>query len=130
LGVEGIVTALHGVVGDKTISAWNERQSVFSNLVVRRVDIPNDLALLSSAELQNAPDDGLESGRNETILQGENLTAWGHPVGIRVKKKPVKVGDPPEEELTTHVATPGFRRICSGFSATPAAIGVPMSTKR
>ena len=25
---------------------------------------------------------------------------------------------------------PGFRRICSGFSATPAAIAVPMSTKR
>lgn len=99
-GLKGIVTALHGVVGERTISAWNERQSVFSNLVVSRVDIPNDLALLSSPELQNAPDDGLESGSNETIRQGESLTAWGHPVGIRFNKKPVKVGDPPQEELS------------------------------
>jgi hypothetical protein len=99
-GFKGIVTALHGVVGEKTISAWNERQSVFTNLVVSRVDIPNDLALLSGPELQNAPADGLESGRSETILQGESLTAWGHPVGIRFNKKPVKVGDPPEEDLS------------------------------
>lgn len=99
-GMKGIVTALHGVVGERTINAWNERHSVFSNLVVSRVDIPNDLALLNSPELQNAPDDGLESGRHETILQGESLTAWGHAVGIRFNKKPVKVGDPPEEELS------------------------------
>jgi hypothetical protein len=98
-GMKGIVTALHGVVGEKTISAWNERQSVFSNLVVSRVDIPDDLALLTSPELQSASDEGLESGRSETILQGESLTAWGHPVGIRFNKKPVKVGDPPEEPL-------------------------------
>jgi hypothetical protein len=98
-GTKGIITALHGVIGSQKISAWNEQQKVFSNLTVRRVDVQNDLALLSNQDLQNAPDVGLESGQNEQVYKGEGLTAWGHPVGIIFNKKPVKVGDPPLELL-------------------------------
>jgi hypothetical protein len=100
-GTKGIITALHGVAGEKSISAWNEQHRVFPRLTVSRVDVRNDLALLTCAELESGPDDGLDSGANERLSQGESLTAWGHPIGIRLNKKPVKVGDPAQETLSS-----------------------------
>jgi hypothetical protein len=98
-GTKGIITALHGVAGANSISAWTDRRKEYTGLVIADVDVPNDLALLRNEALSTEPAVGLVPGTDERLVAGEGLVALGHPLGISLNEKPVAIGSPPLEPL-------------------------------
>lgn len=83
-GVAGIVTALHGVADCKTIHATADGgQEMFTDLVIQQVDIERDVALVTSAELEELPKVGLLAS---PLSIAEILTATlrivGYPRGL------------------------------------------------
>src|SRR5688572_4793100 len=86
--VKGIITCLHGVVGGTSFSAVNENNFRVTKLKIISVDIANDIAILSSQELDNLPAEGIEK-TNKRV--SEKYFVVGHPAGINLYKKPVSI---------------------------------------
>ena len=93
-GTKGIITALHGVVGATSISALNHKNDRLVDLTIHSVDFENDLALLSSKELQNRSNEGLIASDNLSPNPGDRLKVLGHPSGIELYEKTVNAGNP------------------------------------
>lgn len=100
-GTKGIITALHGVIGATSITAQNSKNDVLVGLTIYSVDIDNDIALLSSKELQERSDEGLIPVDILSITPGESLKVPGHPSGIELYEKTVNAGHPVLKRLTT-----------------------------
>jgi hypothetical protein len=102
LGTKGIITALHGVADGKNFSALNEQGDKVNNLSIVSVDIPDDLALLRSKELEDRDDEGLVQSA-KVIAAHVELYVLGHPVGINLYRKTVHAGDPVFKHLDREI---------------------------
>jgi hypothetical protein len=103
-GTKGIITALHGVITGKDLSAKNETTNEsFTNLKLTKVDVSRDVALLTSEKLLNQPADGLELGQIDKIKVNEQLYVLGKPLGIETIFSPVSVGNPKEKKIITMI---------------------------
>lgn len=98
-GTKGIITSLHGVVDGTIFTAFNEQGDVLTGLRLVRVDIPNDLALLRSDELEKRDDEGLVRAETLSPHPGDIVHILGHPVGINLLNKTVHIGSPPIKVL-------------------------------
>lgn len=87
----GIVTALHGVAGCKTINAIPDGDASLVDLTITQVDIARDVALLGSKQLDALPLDGLEPEleTNESVYEG--LQIVGYHSGIARQAPPEAV---------------------------------------
>lgn len=74
--LKGIVTALHGVVDVRDISASNGN-ATYPDLQIAQVDIDRDIALLTSPKLEAAGIDGLEIA--SVPLSGTKVKSIGYP---------------------------------------------------
>jgi hypothetical protein len=99
----GIVTALHGVAGCRSITAWNPRRWVIENLRVKNVSIPGDLALLSTDSLDRVSTHGFAVGS----ASGTSLAAMtqprvaGHAYGaLGADSREVQITQPPTERIS------------------------------
>jgi hypothetical protein len=89
----GIITALHGVLGCKTIIAepGGDGQA-FHNLIIGKVDIRHDVAVLWSKELAGAPLIGLAAiTETLTIDIEETYQVIGYPFGLFRQKPTIDV---------------------------------------
>ena len=103
-GIRGIITALHGVVTGKNLSAKNETTyESFTNLKLTKVDVARDIALLTSEELLNQSDDGLDLGQIDKIKVNDKLYVLGKPLDIETIFSPVSVGNPKEKKIITMI---------------------------
>lgn len=91
---KGIVTALHGVVGCKTINAEPDDSGVdpLNDLIITEVDIDRDMALLWSTELDVLPVVGYGTVVDPKSDDYKGLHVIGYPVGL------------PSEKPTTQIA--------------------------
>lgn len=72
--VEGIITALHVVVGcENDIIAKQTGQNDLENLKIIKVDFERDIAILSSSELEVMPKEGLDMAVGDAITQVPQL---------------------------------------------------------
>ena len=80
---DGIITALHGVVGRNSITAVeeSEKQS-FANLKITHADIANDLAVISSPSLRRKLKHKLAVSKSYRLGP---LTVHGYPLGIKTQ---------------------------------------------
>jgi tetratricopeptide (TPR) repeat protein len=82
-GTKGIFSALHGVLGCRRIFANTDRGEKLSEpLVIVKVDIDRDTALLLSAELNNKPGTGIEVADRTVIQPRSRVMVIGHPNNI------------------------------------------------
>ena len=83
-GTKGIYTALHGIVGCKSVKAQSQQGAILSeDLQIRGVDVKNDVALLSSSEVDALPTNGFATDRNVQIQPLSKIIVWGHPFKIK-----------------------------------------------
>ena len=87
-GVKGIFTSLHGLVDGISFSAKNERNKVFNELKIISVDVDNDVALMSSPELDKQLLLGIKISPS---YASNKYYVIGHPAGIELFTKPVTV---------------------------------------
>ncbi len=82
-GTNGIVTALHGVVGCRIVSAQQSGSHgiVIQNLRIADVDIDRDIAVLNADQAQLA--DVPTLAKAEETDPREGLKAWGFPMDVR-----------------------------------------------
>ncbi|MEZ4618058.1 MAG: trypsin-like peptidase domain-containing protein [Caldilineaceae bacterium] len=83
-GQPGIITALHGVLDCETVSAVSgDSQKIINDLTIAAVDIERDVALLSSTELDQSPDEALVvSSLATTEILTASLHVIGYPLGL------------------------------------------------
>jgi hypothetical protein len=89
---DGIITALHGVVDCKSITARSDDKkgnNKFRKLTIVEVDIERDVALLRSDDMKHAPAGGLEVAPS-TTPKGV-LHVMGYPEGFSSQRPLVKV---------------------------------------
>ncbi|MFN8494791.1 MAG: serine protease [Caldilineaceae bacterium] len=88
-GQIGIVTALHGVAGCQTINAQPAAggPGPFNKLMIGKVDIDRDMALLWSKELAAAPADGLAAVVHPQPSDYQGVEVIGYPYGL-IQQKP------------------------------------------
>ena len=83
-GVPGVITALHGVVGRQSISAVNDSMSEpLSNLEIVKVDIKNDVALLSSDKFNSGKTGLKPSGQSPDY---KKIYSIGYPLTLGYQK--------------------------------------------
>ena len=99
-GKKGLITALHGVVGQESISARNNSGGYFSDLIIEQVDIEHDLALLTSKKLKN--NRGLKVSRLQPSKQ-DKVSTIGYPLGIseQLTSTQLNLRTPPLKKLIT-----------------------------
>lgn len=79
VGIKGIITALHGVAGCKTINAINENEDLL-DLSIIRADIDRDVALLGSSKINiNKSNLGL---KKSIYPEYGGLHVFGYPLGL------------------------------------------------
>jgi hypothetical protein len=84
-GIQGIFTALHGVVDARHIAAVSRGANMaFGALQIEKADPERDVALLVSAELRKAEVPGLEISPWQEGSEAGPLTVLGHPYGINL----------------------------------------------
>jgi S1-C subfamily serine protease len=88
-GQIGIVTALHGVAGCTTINAQPapDAPGPFNHLIIGKVDLDRDVALLWSKELAALPSDGLEAVVKPQASDYAEAEVIGYPYGL-FRQKP------------------------------------------
>jgi hypothetical protein len=96
-GTAGIVTALHGVVDCRTITALNTNGKVIENLHVSFVDVARDIALLTSRQLTTKA--GLSIGQAVAWKSLKSVTVYGSQLGLDTNGTTVFVHDPPLRKL-------------------------------
>lgn len=101
-GKSGIITALHGVIGQESISASIVGlKKRFSDLEIEQVDIEHDLALLTSNELKKN-NRGLKVSRLQPSKQ-DKVSTIGYPLGIseQLTSTQLNLRTPPLKKLIT-----------------------------
>ena len=97
-GTNGIITALHGVVGGDNFKALNKFGKIYINLELVEVDVDRDLALLRNDELLKS-DEGLQPSE-KSVTAGQLLWGFGYPLAIKeVYKRRIHAGDPVTKQL-------------------------------
>lgn len=102
-GTKGIITALHGVVGARTIKAYTATgDKLFEPLRLQKVDIASDIALLWSPELDIMPADGFEVATNVNWATLKTVKVVGYPIKMDLKDitTSMEVRETPMEKLT------------------------------
>jgi hypothetical protein len=100
-GVPGIITALHGVADSTNITVTSvDGKFKSGSVTLAKVDVKNDLALLSSPELVRTQAEGLETAPNPAAANTK-VYVVGYPLSTYLEetKLPFTVGDPPLYEL-------------------------------
>jgi hypothetical protein len=100
-GVPGIITALHGVADSTNITVTSvDGKFKSGSVTLAKVDVKNDLALLSSPELVRTQAEGLEAAPNPAAANTK-VYVVGYPLSTYLEetKLPFTVGDPPLYEL-------------------------------
>lgn len=96
VGVRGIVTALHGVADCLALYVENDDgKLLWGRPKLIKADIPNDVALLSSSELDAAPMVGFEVGDTAGLGDGSKVRAFGHPEGLKTMSTDLILHPPP-----------------------------------
>jgi hypothetical protein len=101
-GIPGIITALHGVADSSNITVTSvDGKFRGGSVAISKVDIKNDLALLSSPELVRTQAEGLEVAPDTTIAVNTKVYVVGYPLSTYLEetKLPFTVGEPPFYEL-------------------------------
>jgi hypothetical protein len=96
-GIQGIVTALHGVAGCKEIEAEHD-QTLVKSLQVSEVDVRNDIALLTSPEF--SPDAPLTPNPTKSWRAQDSIQITGHPEGIESLTTTLSLRKPPTARLS------------------------------
>jgi hypothetical protein len=107
-GIKGVITALHGVAGCGEIKVQSETGKILSDAVrVSRVDVKNDVALLSSSELESAGTEGLAIAPTTVQFTPEQkVVVVGHPFGISSIRTSLELRTPPTKRLR-EIVPPG-----------------------
>lgn len=92
--VRGIVTSLHGVAGAEHIAALNRSTKAYGGLSILKVDIPHDLALIGSGEIDRE-NRWASFGRGPVPAAETEVVIWGHPFGIIQTDTKARVRTPP-----------------------------------
>lgn len=98
-----IVTTLHGVCGCTNIKAQNYHGKIFEGLKISRIDLKNDLVLLSSQNLTGLP---MQQGSfNDSSIKGKKVEVIGYAYTIlkTIKRHPVVDGSVPISSLSSSV---------------------------
>jgi S1-C subfamily serine protease len=92
-GQIGIVTALHGVAGCPVINAQQTPggPGPFNQLIIGKVDIARDVALLWSKELDALPADGLEAVADPQVSDYRDVEVIGYPYDVYRQKPTLEV---------------------------------------
>lgn len=82
-GLRGIITALHGVADCQRVTASSRNGSILDEpLAIIKVDLDRDVALLSSPQINNSSDAGLEMAKAVSWESLGVVNVKGHPYGI------------------------------------------------
>ncbi|MCI5131814.1 MAG: hypothetical protein D3904_09870, partial [Candidatus Electrothrix sp. EH2] len=93
----GIITTLHGVVGQTSINAIDfQRGDSLHNLKIIAVDIGHDIAFLSSNELQQRQG-GLDPPRQQTSYTGIRCIGYPFNTTNQTLRKHLSIHSSPEE---------------------------------
>jgi hypothetical protein len=97
-GIPGIITALHGVVGCKTVSAVpSDNSPAYADLQIDQVDLARDVVLLSSDRLHNVRGIGFQVGVAKKLM---GLSTIGHPLGLTMQlRSRIELRSPPRMPL-------------------------------
>jgi trypsin-like peptidase len=99
-GEKGLVTALHGIADCKKITATSKKGLYLDQpLSIRKIDFDHDIALLSSEQLDDAKEGGLEIADNIVWESIEEVRVYGHPYGIDNLITTLAVREPPIKAL-------------------------------
>lgn len=99
-GIPGIVTSLHGVLGQKNFLIRNNASVRYkSNIRISKISIAHDLAIVTSEEIDKIGG-GLDV-RTTPLTSNEQLAAIGFPSGIDWIKTDLKLEPSIEAPLTT-----------------------------
>lgn len=79
-GKDGLVTALHGVVNARLITATSITDGlIYSDLRITQIDIAHDIAVVSSTEIKNLDLVGFKVGSsNSDLISGKELRMRGY----------------------------------------------------
>jgi len=100
-GIAGVITALHGVAGCRSIRLQAEQGPVLANQVsLTQVEINSDIAVLDSAELENSYR-ATFSISNTAPSPDQQLQVFGYPEGLlKVLRTTVQVRNPARVPLS------------------------------
>jgi Trypsin-like peptidase domain len=95
-GIKGLVTALHGVADCQKIMA-SSKNGLFLDqpLTIKKMDADHDVALLSSPQIDSAPDGGLNVADNVDWKSLGMVKVYGHPYGISKLETTLTLRNPP-----------------------------------
>lgn len=95
-GVKGVVTALHGVAGCRTIVVADDTGDVlWEALQIVRADVARDVAVVSSVSLDGAPDVGLTALGSPVARTAQDVWVYGHPYAMRTQPSKWHAHPPP-----------------------------------
>ena len=80
--LDGIVTALHAVLGCRNIVAISDNDGIFTDLTLSKVDISHDITLLETEELLSGQPDGLVTISLDETFEYDQLYVIGYPLGV------------------------------------------------
>jgi hypothetical protein len=95
-GIDGIVTALHGVAGCNQIEV-EHNDATTGSLQVSRVDVRNDVAILTSSEFHT--NDSLTPNLSRNWKGADPVRVIGHPEGIELLLSKLELRTPPTKTL-------------------------------
>jgi trypsin-like peptidase len=99
-GIKGLVTALHGIADCQKIMA-SSKNGLFLDqpLTINKMDVDHDVALLSSPQIDSAPDGGLNIADNVDWKSLGMVKVYGHPYGISNLETTLTLRNPPLRPL-------------------------------
>lgn len=119
-GVTGVFTSLHGVVSCKTVKVQSERGVILSEKVnIVKADTKNDVALLSSTEIERLTDDGLSISENAQWAPLQSVQVIGHPFGIKALNTTLTLRNPPVKILKDLLETDALQALGQRKSPSP-----------
>lgn len=89
-GLSGIVTALHGVVGCRSVTA-SSGDDVLNDLEIVKADIARDIALLWSPRLAERSPVGLVAAPRGDVTGQDGLQVIGYPKGVFKPRPTTKI---------------------------------------
>jgi hypothetical protein len=99
-GVKGLITALHGVADCQRITASSRKGLLLDQpLIIKKIDVDRDVALLSSSQIEGAPDGGLIAADNVAWESLGTVKVYGHPYGISSLETTLTLRNPPLKPL-------------------------------
>jgi hypothetical protein len=111
----GIYTTLHGVAGCTEIQA-EVGQQTFKSLVLSRVDVKDDMALLTSPEISG----GIGLTTSSSWTDGQHVTLLGHPLGIELITTPMSLRTPAAKPLKPYLSSAAQQTLSQRKSPDPS----------